>query len=298
MIAFLYITLMFIFIDIFKLTNHLFQFTDKTTIKSLFRQNGLTAIIGFGAVAALLIWGNLNYHNKKRVHIKIKSDKVSRPVKIIGISDLHLGYTIGRKELAKWVKMINSEKPDIIVIAGDMIDNQLRPLNLQAMDRELVKLNAPLGVYASTGNHEYISGIKESSSFYKKSNIMLLRDSVVRAGQINIAGREDSSYKNRKPLAEVLKNADLSRFTILLDHQPDNLSDAVENQIDFQLSGHTHNGQVFPGPLLTKLMFELPYGFKQKDNTRFYVTSGLGIWGGKFRIGTRSEYVVLEVLPG
>lgn len=295
MIAFLYILLMFVLFDLFKLSNHIFQFADKELIGSIFKKNGTTVTIGFGAIALLLIFGNLHYHNKKRIHIGIQSEKIEDPLKIVGISDLHLGHTISRKELAKWVKMINRENPDLILIAGDLIDNQLRPLIQQSMDKELVKLKAPLGIYACTGNHEFISGIKESSAFYKKSGITLLRDSSASVGGLTIIGREDHSHKNRKSLSEIIAGSDLAKFSILLDHQPNNLDEAVENRIDFQLSGHTHHGQVFPISLITKKMFELSHGYKQKENSHFYVSSGLGIWGGKFRIGTQSEYLVLEL---
>lgn len=297
MIAFVYIFLMFLIFDLLKLSNYIFHFTDQSIIKSIFRNNALTAALSFGAIALLLITGNIIYHNKKSVHINIESTKLENPVKIIGISDLHLGHTISRKELAKWVQMINKESPDLVLIAGDLIDNQLRPLTRQAMDKELIKIKAPLGVYACTGNHEYISGIKESAAFYKKSGITLLRDSMVKVGQLTIIGREDFSYKNRKPLSEVIGDEDMTQFTILLDHQPNNLDEAVKHHIDFQFSGHTHYGQIFPASLITKKMFELAHGYKQIENTHFYVSSGLGIWGGKFRIGTRSEYLVLKLNP-
>ena len=143
---------MFVLFDLFKLSNHIFQFADKELIGSIFKKNGTTVTIGFGAIALLLIFGNLHYHNKQRIHIGIQSEKIEDPLKIVGISDLHLGHTISRKELAKWVKMINRENPDLILIAGDLIDNQLRPLIQQSMDKELVKLKAPLGIYACTGN--------------------------------------------------------------------------------------------------------------------------------------------------
>ena len=295
MIALLYLVLSFLLMDLVKLGNQFFKYIDREALRSVFYHNGITSLIVLGGVTLLLLLGNVIYHNKERVVVDIKSEKIKRPLKVVGISDLHLGYTIQRKELAKWVEMINSENPDLIVIAGDLIDNQLRPVWEQGMQHELQKLQAPMGVYACTGNHEYISGIKEVTQFYEAAGIELLRDSVAYVGEVAIVGREDYTNKGRKELGELMDEGMENRFTLLLDHQPNNLEAAREHGIDFQLSGHTHKGQVFPGSLLVKRMFELGHGYMQKGDTHYYVSSGLGIWGGKFRIGTRSEYLVLTI---
>lgn len=296
MIAFLYIFLLIICIDIFRAVNYFAHFVDKETVRGIFRQNALTSVIGFGIVALILFVGNLQYHNKKRSHVTIKSDKVENSIRIVGISDLHLGYSISKKELAKWVSLINAEKPDLVIIGGDLTDNQLRPVTVHSLDEELRNIHAPMGVYACTGNHEYISGIKNCVDFYRQSNITLLRDSVATVNGLTIIGREDQSYKNRKPLSDLTKNIDSQSFTILLNHQPYNLDEIVRENIDFQFSGHTHRGQVFPLSLITDRMFEIAQGYLQKGNSHVYVSSGLGIWGGKFRIGTRSEYLVLDLV--
>lgn len=295
MIAFLYIFILVVFADIFKIINHYAHFIDKDTIRGVFHNNTLTSVIGFGIIAVTLFFGNLQYHNKKRSHVVIKSDKIERPVRIVGISDLHLGYTISKRELSKWVELVNAEKPDLVLIAGDVINNQLRPLLHNSLDKELRKISAPLGVYACTGNHEYISGIKNSTDFYLRAGITLLRDSAVQVNGLTIIGREDYSYKKRKALSELTKDIDKETFSILLNHQPYDLDETVREGIDFQFSGHTHRGQVFPASLIADRVFELSQGHLQKENTHFYVSSGLGIWGGKIRIGTRSEYLVLDL---
>lgn len=295
MIAFLYIFIFVLLIDLFKLSAHLFGFISKDTIQGIFKHNGITSIILFAITSLILIVGNINYHNKKRVHLPISTSKIDKPMRILAISDLHLGYTIGKKELAKWVKLINDENPDMVLIAGDLIDNQLRPVIYQSMHQELLKISAPLGVYACTGNHEFISGIKQSANLYKSANINLLRDSHVEVSGVNIVGRDDYSRHGRADLLSIVNGIDNNKFTILLDHQPNNLDAAVDSGIDLQLSGHTHHGQIFPGSLITNKLFEVSHGYKQKGNTHVYVSSGLGIWGGKFRIGTQSEYVVIDL---
>lgn len=296
MIAFLYLFILVLFVDIFKIINHFTHIIDKGAIHEIFHHNALTSVIGFGIVVLILFFGNLQYHNKKRSHITIKTDKIEKPIRIVGISDLHLGYTISKKELSKWVDLVNAENADMVILGGDLIDNQLRPVLQNSLDEILHKINAPMGIYACTGNHEYISGIKNSINFYHHAKITLLRDSVVHIDGINIIGRDDQSHKNRKSLSEIVSGMDKQSFSILLNHQPYNLDEAVLEGIDFQFSGHTHRGQVFPASLVADRVFELSQGYLQKGNTHFYVSSGLGIWGGKFRIGTRSEYLVLDLV--
>ena len=144
--------------------------------------------------------------------------------------------------------------------------------------------------------------------FYREAGITLLQDSVAKIGNLCIIGRDDRTNMQRKSLAMIMEEArkkgfisDLhhgkssDEFFILLDHQPYHLEEAEQNGIDFQFSGHTHHGQVWPVSWVTDALYEKAYGSLQKGNTQYYISSGLGIWGGKFRIGTQSEYVVLTI---
>lgn len=297
LIAFLFLFMTVLLIDVFRLLNGVFHLIDKETMQALFRNNIATSVTIFGVVSLLLLFGNIQYHNKKRVPLEITTHKIEKPLRIIGISDLHLGYTISAKEVAKWVDLINSEKPDMVIIGGDIIDNHMRDIMKESAEAVLQLIDAPMGVYSCTGNHDLIFAVKEDIGFYKRSGITLLRDSVFTLDNLILIGREDYSNKNRKPLQEILALTDQSEFTILLDHQPKYLDEAVKNEIDFQFSGHTHHGQVFPLSLITNGLFEHAHGYMQKGKTHFYVSSGIGIWGGKFRIGTRSEYLVLDLKP-
>ena len=124
-----------------------------------------------------------------------------------------------------------------------------------------------------------------------------MRDSFININGITIIGRDDYTNMRRDELDKITQGVDKTSFTVLMDHQPTKLNDAVSNGIDFQLSGHTHRGQVFPISIITDAIFELSHGYMKKGNTHFYTSSGIGIWGGKFRIGTRSEYLVLDIDP-
>ena len=296
-IIFLYLLIAVLLIDILRLINLYTHFIDNEKISLIFNQNIITSTFIFGVVTLILVIGNIQYHNKKRQHLSIFTNKIETPIRIVGISDLHIGYTITSKEVSKWVSIINDEKPDIVIIAGDIIDNHTRPILKDSLNKVFNRINAPMGIYACTGNHDLMYAIKDSTDIYKKSGISLLRDSYINLNDITIIGRDDYSNSKRDELKNIIKNIDMSKFTILLDHQPTKLNDAVINGIDFQLSGHTHRGQIFPISLLTDFLFDVSYGYHKIENTHFYVSSGLGIWGGKFRIGTKSEYLVLDLKP-
>lgn len=294
-IIFLYLLMFWVLIDLFRLFNHFTHTFDKDLIYKLFHHNGPVALAITGLFALIFVVANWNYRQKDRVHIQLQSHSLERPLRVVALSDLHLGMTIGRAELSKWVELINAEKPDLIVIAGDLLDNSAAVAFHYQLDAELRNLKAPLGVYASPGNHEYISGIKGSKEFFERSNITLLQDSLHELEGITLIGRDDYSNRNRLPLSKLMQMRNERAFTLLLDHQPQHLDEAVQEQVDFQVSGHTHRGQVFPISLITDRLFELSHGYLQKKKTHFYVSSGMGVWGGKFRIGTRSDYLVLDL---
>ena len=256
----------------------------------------VTYLIAVGVVSVVLFGGYVRYCVKERVELSVHTGKVEKGVRIVAITDLHLGYGIGNQELKHWVKLINAEKPDIVLITGDIVDNSIRPLEKVGMDEWLRQIKAPLGVYACPGNHEYISGVDRSLAFLKQANIQLLRDSVALVDdRFYIIGRDDRTNRNRASLQALMQGLDATKPVIVLDHQPYHLEEAEEAGVDLQLSGHTHRGQVWPFSWVTDRMYELSHGHKQKGNTHFYVSSGLGLWGGKFRIGTQSEYVVITL---
>jgi len=263
------------------------------------RDNWMGVCFAVGFITLLMVCGYLKYQWKVRVEVPVVTEKVMQKrdsLRIVAISDLHLGYTIGKSELLQWIDLINKENPDMVLIAGDIIDNSVRPLNEDNLAQYFKNIKAPLGVYACLGNHEYISGIKESTDFINRTGIRLLKDeSVLVDSCVYVVGRDDRMNPGRKPLSELVSSLDKSRPIILLDHQPYNLEESEANGIDFQFSGHTHNGQVWPISLITKMLYEDSHGYIKKGNTNVYVSSGIGIWGGKFRIGTQSEYVVIDI---
>ncbi len=210
---------------------------------------------------------------------------------------MHLGVSINKKRLQKYVDLINAQQPDIVLFAGDICDNRLEPIMEQHMNEELRMINAPLGVYAALGNHEYIGrDVQATIKYLQSGNITVLRDSAVLVkDEFYLIGRDDKRNSNRKTLADLTSNLDSGKPFILLDHQPYHLEEAEENGIALQISGHTHDGQFFPINLIVRSMYENAHGYSARSHTHYYVSSGLGIWGPQFRIGTQSEVIVINL---
>jgi len=283
----MYLFMLFLVLDLGRLVHLL----PRTLLYNNWWTAGGIAVFMF----ALFFYANQHYQHKYREELTFKSEKITSPVRLVMMSDLHLGYHNRRAELHRWVDMINAEKPNLVVIAGDIIDGSIRPLREEHMEEEFRRIQAP--VYACLGNHEYYSGEPEAQQFYKKAGINLLQDSVKVLDELCLIGRDDRTNQHRDSLGVIMKHADLSKYCILIDHQPYHLEQAERQHIDFQFSGHTHHGQVWPISWITESIYECAFGAYKRGQTDYYISSGLGIWGGKFRIGTRSEYVVVTIRP-
>jgi len=288
LIILLYLVLLFLVMDVLRLVRIL--------PAGALHANLTTTLLLVLIVLGLLAYGNIHYHSKYRQGIDVASPRVKSHKRIVMLSDLHLGFHNRKAELRRWVNLINAERPDLVVLAGDLVDMSTYPLDYEDDAEVLRDISAP--VFACLGNHEYISGLPQALAFYKKADIHLLRDDVAEVGDdLCIIGRDDRSNPHRQSLAQLCESSDTSRFRLLLDHQPYHLEEAEAAGIDFQFSGHTHHGQVWPLSWLTEQLYEKAFGRHQRGATQYYVSSGMGIWGGKFRIGTRSEYIVLTLTP-
>lgn len=219
-------------------------------------------------------------------------------LRIAMIGDLHMGWMINRKHTKRFVDLIMAQKPDLILFVGDILDSQIDPILEERMDEELSRLNAPLGVYSCTGNHEYRYDAEEKIRLLNDAGIIMLRDSAVLIDSaFYVVGREDKVILNRQSTQNLFtKQAiDLTKPVIVLNHTPDNLEEEAEAGADIALYGHTHHGQAFPGNIATQVVFEVAHGYKKKRNTHVYVTSGIGLVGPQYRIGTVSEIVMMTV---
>ncbi|MDR0412774.1 MAG: metallophosphoesterase [Dysgonamonadaceae bacterium] len=292
--AMLYLTLYFLATDLIYGLSRFFRFAPRMLP---FRR--IQVVSGYLIVLAVLLFGYHRFTHPALVEKEIvisKSGGKYRDLKVVALSDMHLGVAIDKKRLQQYVQLVNRQHPDLILIAGDLIDNNVLPLRKEEMQEEINRLEAPLGVYFCLGNHEYLSGIEAGMEFLRKTDMTLLIDSVACVeNSFWIIGRNDREGGSRQPLSRLVAQTDSSQPLFLLDHQPFHPEEAEANGIDLQFSGHTHNGQLWPLNLLVDKVYALGYGYRQTADTHLYVSSGLGLWGPPFRVGTQSELVVFNI---
>ena len=243
--------------------------------------------------------------------------QVAADLKIVLVSDLHLGYNIGLRQMEKMVAKINAEKADLVVIAGDIFDNEWEAVQEPARMAELLRgIRSKYGVYACYGNHDIEEPIlagftfrqrapKASSpqmdAFLSDAGIQLLRDEgVLIAGSFYLYGRADAQrpgagISERKSPQEITQDMDKTRPIIVIDHQPRELAALAAAGVDIDLCGHTHDGQMFPGNLVVRPFWENFYGYLQKGSMHNIVTSGVGLFGPNMRVGTKAEICPITV---
>lgn len=225
-----------------------------------------------------------------------------QPLHIVMVSDLHLGVVVDKARLAKLVQQINQLKPDLVVMPGDVIDEDLEVFVRENMGEELKKIKAPYGVYACLGNHEYYSGRTNDIDYYlKQAGVTLLQDQAVLIGNsFYLAGR---SMKSENPLerrhgarlADTLSSVDHSKPVLVMDHVPARLPEASAAGVDLLFCGHTHLGQMWPLNYITRRVFVSDYGHYQKQSFQALISNGVGTWGPPIRVGNRPEIVDINL---
>jgi predicted MPP superfamily phosphohydrolase len=289
-------------IDLLRLLNAMVPFIPDTWNTLAFKQRlffGAAALVG-----VLLLVGFVNARNPRLKVLDLRIDKQVEgldSLRIAFASDIHLGTLIGPKQTARIVRKINSLNPDLILLGGDVVDEDLGPVIRGNLGESLRKLTAPLGVWGITGNHEYIGGAKQAVEYLEAHGIKMIRDSAMLIdGSFYLVGREDRdmprfSGAGRKSVHELMQQVDTLKPVILLDHQPFELDEKQAAGADLTLSGHTHHGQIWPLNYITRSIYEVSWGYKIKGNMHVYVSSGAGGWGPPVRIGNRPEIVLLKL---
>ncbi|MEI6275003.1 MAG: metallophosphoesterase [Prolixibacteraceae bacterium] len=296
-----YFLMVLLVIDLVRLADYFFHFLPDFT--AVFKLNLGYAVVAF--VTMIVVYGYFNARNTRvkviplTIHKKVTGSPVMR---IMMASDIHLGALIGERQEMKLVRIINDQKPDLVLLCGDLVDGDIGPVLRKNLGKHLQEIRTPLGVYAIPGNHEYIGGIQNTLPYLKSINIKVLRDEIVTLSDgIQLVGRDDRDSRRMgegsgpHELKELTKNLDHSKPIIVMNHQPFHLEEAVEVGADLHLSGHTHNGQLWPFNYITEAIFEVSWGLKQKGNTTFYVSSGFGSWGPPVRTGNTPEVVVFDI---
>jgi len=277
----------------------------------IYRNYPLTKIVIFGAVcfflSIILAAGYINAHHIRPSHVKMGIDKKAgnlTQLRVVMVSDLHLGTINGRKSLSRIVDAINKQEPDIVLLAGDIFDNSSKPAIKRNAGVEFDRLQTKYGVWFTTGNHEYIAqremkmeGAMETTvSYLTKHGVTPLLDTVVLIdNSFYIAGRKDRSARDRKTVAELLNGIDTTLPIITIDHQPYRFDEVEQAGVDLHLCGHTHHGQMWPLNYITRRMYEIDWGYLQKGKSHFWVSCGAGTWGPPIRTTGYSEVVVMDL---
>jgi len=272
----------------------LLRFTnlDKTKIRVYATFSSICILIG------LLMYGTYLAYTPKIVDYNVQIDGVEdESLKIVMVSDTHFGYLSGIKHAKRLVKEINQLNADIVLFPGDIIDDDLGIVEKKGIFPIISEIKSKYGMYGSLGNHDKYRGqMEELISSIEQSNIKILYDeSILIDDRFYIVGRRDKTESDRMPTSDLVANLDHNKALIMLDHQPYEFDLAEKAGIDLLLSGHTHKGQIAPGNLITKRLFENDWGYLKKETLHSIVSSGYGFWGPPIRLGSQAEIVVINV---
>jgi predicted MPP superfamily phosphohydrolase len=219
-------------------------------------------------------------------------------IRVVQISDVHIGLIIKEKRLQAVIDKVNEADPDILVSTGDLLDGEIN--NIMPLAQLLSSIKPKYGKYAITGNHEYYAGIDASLKFTRKAGFEVLRDEIRQVAGINIVGIDDITGRKsviineNSRITKTMPPLPDDKFVLLLKHQPYvNKND----RFNLQLSGHTHGGQIFPFRLITRLFFENNYGhYELGQDKQLYVSRGTGTWGPPVRVFAPPEITVIDII--
>jgi predicted MPP superfamily phosphohydrolase len=256
------------------------------------------AIVLFG-VLGTVFYGFQEASDLRVEKVRITSAKLPADfglLKVVQVSDLHLGLIHREEALAPIVARIRELKPDLLVATGDIVDAQIN--HLEELSVLWRNLDPPLGKFAVTGNHEYYAGLKQALDFLERSGFTVLRNrSQVVNQHLVIAGVDDPARGNRIDEVPVLKTIGTDRFVLFLKHRP-RFNDAAAGLFDLQLSGHAHRGQIFPFNFLTGLEYPMQDGlYPLPSGAQLYASRGTGTWGPPIRVGSPPEVTLFEIVP-
>ncbi|MFF1417315.1 metallophosphoesterase [Streptomyces sp. NPDC058280] len=249
------------------------------------------ATVGYGT------YGVLRGPRVKRLTVPLaKLPRGAHGFRIAVVSDIHLGPILGRAHTQRIVDTINSTRPDLIAVVGDLVDGTVEDLGPAA--EPLAGLEAAHGTFFVTGNHEYFSGAEAWVDHVRELGLRPLENDRVELPGFDLAGVNDIAGESEgagPDFAKALGDRDRARTSVLLAHQPVVIDDAVRHGVDLQLSGHTHGGQLWPGNYLAELANPTVAGLERYGDTQLYVSRGAGAWGPPVRVGAPSDITVVEL---
>lgn len=290
---------------------------------TLLFSRGSVISIGSVVVACAVVtclYGIFNARNIKVNEYSVtvnKSCGSDKHLKAVLVADLHMGYAIGVDHITNMVEKINQQDADIVIIAGDIFDNSYDGMDdPEGIKAQLKSIKSKYGVYAVYGNHDIDEKIlmgftfdwggkqlhsEKMTNFMKECNIKLINDeSVLINDEFYLVGRRDTDKPGtedgtRAEVSELTKDLDKTKPIFVLSHEPDELQKTADAGADIDFSGHTHDGQLFPGNLTIGLFWENPCGMIKKDNMYSIITSGVGVYGTFMRVGTDAEICSVDI---
>ncbi len=294
-----YLLLAFLLKDIIIGIGKLFHLIPHPTPTGVrFAASGIALILAIGiSVCGILHAGQIQ---TKDYTASVSPKALSSPMRIVLISDLHLGAASNESNLPKIVDTVNAQRPDLICIAGDIFNGDYLSLrNPDEIIRQLQRLSSTYGVYACSGNHDRGITSGGMKNILEKGNIRLLNNQTTVIGEkLLLIGRSDAGYggEKRTSLSDMVSLADNKLSVVVLDHNPAHITEYA-NDVDLILCGHTHRGQIFPANLVTKATNIVDYGYYRKDkqSPQVIVTSGVGTWGMPMRICSDNEVVTILI---
>jgi predicted MPP superfamily phosphohydrolase len=288
-------------IDLIRIAKWLqFRFSGKRTC----RKNQYPALLAVSLAVVLTIYGAYEAQDIRTEYLKITNPKIKGPstgVRIVLLSDVHLGVMIGKWRLQRMLAAVQAARPDLIVVTGDVVDGQIHRMN--GFAEMFLKVSPRYGMYAVLGNHEYYAGVENSINFLQRAGFKVLRkETATPVPFLTIAGVDDpvgarwgdTSGSNEQGF---LPDGERKSFTVLLKHRPV-IHPGSRGRFDLQLSGHVHKGQIFPFNFLTYLSFPVKAGANRfADGSMLYVSRGTGTWGPPIRFLAPPEVTVIDLIP-
>jgi len=295
---YLYLFLSVLLYDVLLILNLIVKIIPADKMKSTrYRAISLSVIVFFSI--AVVIAGIINFNtiqtSEYRIEIPGKSSKLNH-LKVAFAADFHLKEETNVHFVERFVKKIAIINPDVLLLGGDIVEGDREDENMIVFEKLIREINTRYGVFTVLGNHEYYAG-ENNGSFFDKADIKVLCDTIlVIDSSFNLGGRYDSHFRTRKTIDVLMRSVTDSLPVILIDHRPTEIDQVSRTAADVQLSGHTHNGQMFPINLITRREYELSWGYKKVSNTHFFVTSGIRLWGPPVRTTGKSEIMVIDII--
>jgi uncharacterized protein len=275
---------------------------DATTLTDIGKYSAISVI---SAAVLLCGWGMIQARRPARItEVTVPVKNITpemRKLRIVQASDFHSGILLRKPEISRMTERIMSVHPDLILLPGDIVDQSSNGVMLIA--DAFRNLKAPLGVFGSTGNHEYYVGIKTSLEFCEAGGIrMLMNEKVELPGGLVIAGIEDRTAKQmgrvRPTIEQLVDGTAREKPMILMNHSPfaDEAQAASDAGVDLMISGHTHGGQIWPFGLFSKMAFKYNRGLFNLGQGHLFTSTGIGTWGPPMRIGAPPEIVLIRLV--